>query len=255
MLVMTNPSSPSPIDIASKRNTHIFAAYIIVLVVTALIIALFTWLTWDAGNKVQDAVQQDANARIGEAKVTAAQADERSKTLEQSNLQLQGQVAVLQKGASDAESAQQRVEIELSKQKEQTAIAEKDLAQLKLAIQPRRLSSEQRSALIGFLHGTPGSININCILGDEEGKTFAGDIADTFIAAGWTVNGPSQISPPGSYPRGIEILVRSANVAPVSATRAQQAFFSIGIPLSGAQEADMPDGLVTIFVGPKPTPK
>ena len=90
--MMMKQSGQSAIDAASKSNSKLFAVYIVVLVATAL----FTYLTWRSGNHLQDVITTDANARIEEAKSTAAQAAERTETLRQENLILQAQVLKLQ---------------------------------------------------------------------------------------------------------------------------------------------------------------
>src|SRR5579864_554044 len=109
-MTMVQSSGDRAIDAATARNGRIFVAYIVVLLVTAIIIAVFTWLTWDSGNKLQDAIRQDANARIQEARQGVAQ-------LQQDNLALgrnleteKGKVAVLQKDAANAKAAEQRLE-------------------------------------------------------------------------------------------------------------------------------------------------
>lgn len=54
-----------------------------------------------------------------------------------------GQVAILQKDASDAKAAEQTVEIELAKQQEKAAIAEKSLLALQQTLADRALTDEQ----------------------------------------------------------------------------------------------------------------
>lgn len=48
------------------------------LVVTAVVVAIFTWLVWVSGNKVQDAIRDDADARIEGAKTDAAMANQKA---------------------------------------------------------------------------------------------------------------------------------------------------------------------------------
>ena len=142
-------------------------------------------------------MQADANARIEEAKSAAAAANERSKILEHDNLTLRtdlnaeiGKVAGLQREAADARTAQQHVEIELAKQQERAAKAEKDLADLHGRIKPRRLGADQQADLIRLLSGPPrGAIGIVCVMGDGEGYAFANDIDTVLKASGWTVEG------------------------------------------------------------------
>ena len=127
--------------------------------------------------------------------------------LNAANLVLRGQVATLeinaanankdlaglQKSASDAKVAQQRVEIDLAKQQEKTAIAEKDLANLKETIRPRRLTQEQQTVLVKLLSGEPnGPVIIVCVMGDDEGTTFATQISHLLKLAGWPPAGVNQ---------------------------------------------------------------
>ena len=69
-------------------------------------------------------------------------------TLEISGAEARKDVATLQTAASDAKAAQQKVEIELSKQQEKTANAERALLALQRRMEPRRISSDQRIRLI-----------------------------------------------------------------------------------------------------------
>ncbi len=100
--------------------------------------------------------------------------------LDYANLTLRGQVATLetnaanankdlaglQKAASDAKAAQQKVEIDLEKQKERTATAEKNLLELQERIKDRHLSAENRKKLVALLKAGPtGEITISCVGG------------------------------------------------------------------------------------------
>ena len=265
---ITSSAGPSALDAANRRSSWIFAAYIGVLLVTAGAVAFFTWWTWDAGNRVQDIIRTDAQARIEEAKSTAAQANARSKNLEASNLTLRGQVATLetsavdaqkdvaslQKAASDAKASQQRVEIDLAKQQERTAIAEKGLANLKLALQPRRLTTEQKTLLVASLKGEPkGEVAISCVMGDSEGNAFATDISAVLYDAGWNKQkGAGQGAYVGGDPLGFGMIVHSLQKPSPHLVRLQRAFFTAGLPLPVAVDPSMPDGTAAIMVGHKP---
>lgn len=248
------------IEQATRQNSWLFAVYMLVIVVGAML----TFLLWMSGNRVQDAIVADANARIEEAKSTAAGANERSKTLENDNLKLRndlnaqaGSVAGLQKDASDAKAEQQRVQTDLAMQQEKTATAEKELADLKETIRPRHLTQEQQQALIRLLSGEPtGAVSIVCVMGDGEGKAFATQIDSVLKASGWTVTGGgvTQAAYSGGDPIGFGIVVHSAVAVPPYAVRIQQAFFSIGIPLAGAESTGQPEGTVAIMVGHKHIP-
>ncbi|MGH9701153.1 MAG: hypothetical protein ACRD52_17070 [Candidatus Acidiferrales bacterium] len=253
----TAQPTENPIDAAARRNGRIFAAYIVVLLLTAILITVFTWLTWDSGNKLQDAIRQDANARIRES-------EQGVETLKNSNLTLgndleteKGKVALLQKDAANAKTAQQKVEIALERQKELTANAEKDLTQLRQAMHDRHLSAEQRSELIKLLSGEPrGPISIVTLLGDGEATTFTEEVAGVFKSAGWTIadDGPIRAVFSGSPPIGFGIIVRDATVPPPYAARIQLAFFQVGFPMGGAEDKTFSMDKVEILIGRKPNP-
>jgi hypothetical protein len=258
--VSGNDVGKNPVEALAKQHNLVFAGYMALIVLGVI----FTYWVWKSGNRVQEAIQTDANARIEEAKSAAATADERTKILERDNLTLRkdlsseiGKVAGLQKDAADAKAAQQKVEIELARQREQTAKAEKSLADLRERIKPRRLDDNQRAALVRLLSGPPqGTIDIVCVMGDGEGYAFATDIDSSIKAAGWIVSGGgvSQAAYSGGNPIGFGIIVRNAITAPPYAVRIQRAFFSIGIPLNGAEDPKLPEGTVQIIVGNKPNP-
>jgi len=192
--------------LAVKHNNWIFAVYI------ALLIAgiIFTCLLWKSGNNVQDAIRRDADARIEEAKKGV-------KELEASNLVLKGdleaekgKVAGLQRDAALAKTNQQRVEIELSKQQERTANAEKELVGVKKRQQPRNIDSVYAEGFKHFLEGKPKSpLVIACVLGNSEGCTFAEHIKRVFVTAGWEVSGVFPRMTPGN-PSGISLGIGSA---------------------------------------------
>jgi hypothetical protein len=173
LMIMNGPNIPQSslpigqkiIERATQQNKLFFAVYMLV----TLLAAILTYLLWNSSNKVQDAIVADANARIGEANQKAAEANERAQELEQSNLTLQGHVATLQmtastaqenvaelqKLAADAMSTQQRVELDLEKQKEKTADAEKRLFDLAERQSPRFIEGHSVSdSLKGKPSGT-----------------------------------------------------------------------------------------------------
>ena len=191
---MITSVGPSALDIAQRRNNRIFAAYIVVLLITAAAVAFFTWWTWSAGNRVQDIIQNDAKARIGEANANASQANESAKRLEQENLVLsaalekqKGQVAGLQTEASNARAAQQRVAIELSKQQEKTAKAEALLAQLQGRLAWRTIGKPLHDEAVTLLKAYSGSQVIVTASGgvDREMDGIISALLSVFEDSGW----------------------------------------------------------------------
>ena len=179
MATMTESLTESPteraIDAATRRNGRVFIAYIAVLLLTALIIAIFTWLTWDSGNKLQDAIRADAKARI-----TDAMKD----------------LPALQKAASDAKAAQQQIETELAKQQARAATAERSLLELQERIKPRNLTDEQADAFTEALEVFPrGIIDFGYTsAGGDETFNFARQFLPLFKRAGWTVRNEASIA-------------------------------------------------------------
>jgi hypothetical protein len=185
--------------------------------------------------------ERAANAEhdAAEAKTTAATVNERT--------------LALQKAAADAKAAQQKVEIELAKQQEKTASAERSLLQLQRRMEPRRISADQRARLVEILsNGPKGKVSIHCVLGDGEGQAFANDIDAVLKASGWDNPGVTQGAYSGGNPVGFGILVRNAITAPPYATALQKAFFSVGIPMPGVENSQLAEGIVEILVGNKP---
>src|SRR5437016_2763211 len=70
-------STSDAIEVANRMHNRIFAIYMLLLV----LVAIFSYLVWNSGNRVQMAIQQDADARIEEAKKEGAKANERAKSL------------------------------------------------------------------------------------------------------------------------------------------------------------------------------
>jgi hypothetical protein len=253
--IFSSSSKDDPVAAASRFHNFVFIAYIVILVLAAL----FQWWVWSTGNKLQDAIRANSDARIEEAKAEGAKANERALKLENENLKLSGQVAGLETAASNAIAAQQKVEIELTKQstelarqKELTAKAEKELFELKERIQPRRISPAQKARLVAILsHFPKGKVSINCTANDGEAYDFAKDILAVLEESGWPTEGINQ----GLYsnnPRGIAIVVKDSKSAPPYAGALQQAFFAVGIPLAGAENPHTEEGAVLVVVGRKP---
>ncbi len=222
----TASSSKGAIRSAQKAHNLIFAGYVLLLVLTAF----GTYWVWSSGNRVQEAVQGDADARIEEAKRGASEANAKSDSLEKDNLVLRGQVATLESNASNAQkelaglqtkaadaiAAQQRVELELtqatselrSKQTEleeaqrKTAEAQKGaaVAQLDLKKYVEEVAKRQQPRPIPEVFvinelkkARPGKLLIWYQEGSNETYMFADHLRDTIAQGGWSV--PKQPTP------------------------------------------------------------
>lgn len=204
-----------------------------------------------------DAELTTAKTELGKQQVRAANAEHDAAEAKATATNANNRTLALEADATNAKAAQQRVEIALEKQKEQTANAERDLAQLRQAVRDRHLSAVQRSELIKLLSGDPkGPIDITTILGDSEAVAFTAEVADVFKSSGWTIadNGPIQAVYVGGPPIGFGIIVRSSLTAPSYAARIQNAFFAVGFPIAGVENTSYPDTRVEIVIGHKPNP-
>lgn len=159
-------------------------------------------------------------------------------------------VTRLQRDAADAKAAQQRVEIELSKQQERAAIAERSLLELQERVRDRHVKTQQRDELIRLLSGKPkGGIVIKCE-NTAEAITFANEFAVILSASGWL---PEQVDPifrvgPTPFPKGIFILVHDMNKTPIRAVALGQALLAVKIPVKLVNDPDV-EGVVLFVAG------
>jgi hypothetical protein len=154
VLLMADTSVASNISDAAKTHTYVFVAYAISIILTAAM----SWWLWSSGNRVQEAVKADADARIAEARgiaatanagqakanATAATANEKAEALKGENLALQKQVAILEKDAADAKAAQLRIQADIDDARAKTAIANKEAAKANEGLAKANLSIEDR---------------------------------------------------------------------------------------------------------------
>lgn len=154
--------------------------------------------------------------------------------------------------ASEASDRTLALESDAANAKERAAKAEKALLELQRRIEPRRVSPEQQARLISVLSSAPnGAVSISCVVGDAEGCALARQIADILSASGY----PQPNLDQGMWdrnPTGLSIIVHSVATAPPYAAAIQQAFFSIGLPMGGREDPRTSDRTVKILVGNKP---
>jgi hypothetical protein len=100
------------------------------------------------------------------------------------------------RAAANAENRAAGVEVELSKQRERTAIAEKNLLELQEKIKPRRLTDGEAAAFVAALEKKPGgTIDFGYTLaGGDESFNFAKQFLPLFKQAGWTVRNDASIA-------------------------------------------------------------
>lgn len=230
---VTTELGQSAIQHATRQIRLLFFGYMISLVAGAL----FTYLLWKSGNDVQDAVTAEAKVEIATARDFAAQANKRSKELEESNLKLrervatvEGTAAELQKSAADSKAAQQRVALDLEKQKERTAEAEKALLTLRSKVQDRSISGEQIAKFLAETKNAPkGLVTLNIIMSNPETITYGRSIMKLLSDAGWTVNRTSTL-----LTIGFGVSVRIDSVRPIATIGARSDFPSDSPVVHGA---------------------
>jgi hypothetical protein len=163
----------------------------------------------------------------------------------------QRDAAAAHKDAAEAIVRQQRVEIELAKQREQTAIAQRALLELQEKLKPRVLSAAQRDQLIRLLAQSPrGPVEVFQVEGDREAFEYAEQIANTLHSAGWDTVSRSTLL--GTSLRGICIAVHDAKSAPPYAATLQHSFAAVGLELPGIEQEVLSEAAVRIIVGTKP---
>jgi hypothetical protein len=197
------------IDAATRRNVRLFIAYIVFVLVTAVIGAIFIWLTWDSGNKVQEAIRQDADARIREADARIQEAKRDVEKLEGDNLKLggdlekeKGKVAVLQKDAADAKAAQERLESanlifrrQVADLETRTADAKRKQAEAEIQLAAIRNPRQVPANILPTLKAAPaGKALIAYQTGNQETFIFAMQFWYTLIEAGWQVPAPQPLA-------------------------------------------------------------
>jgi len=270
-------------------------AYVL-MVATAAVIAAFVFITqFVAIRKARQlavvqgdlmlADSREKDLKIAEAQQSAEAADERSNNLEHANLALRSQVATLetnaakankelaglQKSASDAKSAQQRVEIELAKQRELTANAETRLLELQERIKPRRLTDKQSADFVAVLSTLPDTaLKLGHTAGGgDEGFNLLQQLMPLFRQAHWKVPATtSEVNshldvqvigiallipgPEGSDPRKPEPTAM-IQLNPEQAAL-QAAFKAAGMNLQFQRWFHTADGVSELVVGSKPNP-
>jgi hypothetical protein len=216
----------------------------------------------------------ELQGKVAAAQKEAGEANEHAGNIERDNLLLRGQivtletnaatakrdVARLQKAASDAKAAQQKVEKELAVQQELAATAEKALLEVQERVRPHHLTSGQKTQLVELFKANPGgAITISCLNGNRESSDFARELAEVLTLGGWHVNGPLEVVVPSEAgsgpPVGVSLTVAQADKVPSRAVVLQIALERIGLSASAQLNPNMKEDDVSLFVGVKPETK
>jgi hypothetical protein len=218
-----------------------------------------TYLSWRAGNKAQDAIKADADARIAEAggvakkadvraaeagteaanaNEAAAKANERAQRLEAENLAVRGKVAELEEQAADARA--------------RAAEAERLLAEVNERTKDRHVTLGRRGAFVtALLPGQGQKISIVCEEAEDEARVFATELITAFRDAGWDVDDRTNSIRVPSERRGLAVVVRDLMAIPARVEAIESSFAAVG--LRAALFADGAGGPndVRIVVGSK----
>ena len=264
-----NESGSNPIADATRWNNWLFWGYMVLIA----LVALFTYLVWQSGKNLADAIQGDADARIQEAKSIAAKADERSKKLEHDNIILRsdlntetGKVAGLQKDAADAKAAQQRVELDLTNAQAKLEAERLTRLQLQRSVLHRMIpqSSEGSKSNFDILKPFKGMRVVFEYSPGTEPEMFSGNLAPFAINSGWDMLDTWWTKPaaPRQIADGVTV---EAYVGPngetdlsSSAADAFAAFLRAngidGVRRLPAKRGDLPPNAVRVLIGQMPDP-
>lgn len=217
----TNTSSARG-QIAEAQVTHnrIFGAYVLILGLTVF----GTYFVWNSGNKVQDAIQRDADARIAEASSIAAQANASAAS---ANVEVARANAAAAQANENAGKANEKAEQAKAQAEASNVIAEQSrldkekilhenlvLQQqveqdrnarllLERSLAPRNILAAQQQLCIGQLRGQlPISVDIVIYPGSPEAASLAGQIGYVFQQLKWEVHGAQ---PMGGSSRAVRI--------------------------------------------------
>ena len=169
-------ATKSAIDSAITFNNRIFWLYVGILVIGAVV----TVLLFFSGNKVQEAIKADADARL-------KLSEERIAVL---TVEAEKAREGIAKGQADAAKAIERtgtLELETAKQRELAAKAERALLELKTRLAWRSLTREQEEKLIAGLAKFEAREVLVRSLEDAEALPLARQIASVFARAKWSV--------------------------------------------------------------------
>jgi hypothetical protein len=180
-------------------------------------------------------------------------------------------LAFIYSGRKDALTALQAQTVENQRRSEVSSLqakltesaqdAEHRIEQLKAQQTGRHLSDEQKRVLERMLAPFSGQrIDVTCILGDTEGKQFAGDFVALLRSAGWNDGGGTGINQAvyGQDPIGIQVTLNDGEIragrVPRSANVLVEALFNTGliVPKQAFRNAQAPADRITLIIGRKP---
>ena len=118
---------------------------------------------------------------------------------------------------------------------------------------PRKLTEDQREQLVRTLREIPKvPLAVVSLREDGESYTFAKELDALFNAAGWATQGVSQQTMSG-IPPGLTFFTKSGEAATFTrAVHLKDTLHAMGIAAHSRAHARMPQGLLTLVIGPQP---
>jgi outer membrane protein OmpA-like peptidoglycan-associated protein len=118
---------------------------------------------------------------------------------------------------------------------------------------PRKLTEDQREQLVRTLREVPKvPLAVVSLQGDGESYTFAKELDELLNTAGWATQGVSQQTMSG-IPPGLTFFTNSGDAATFTrAIRLKDILHAVGIAVHSRAHERMPQGLLTLVVGPQP---
>jgi hypothetical protein len=118
---------------------------------------------------------------------------------------------------------------------------------------PRKLTEDQREQLVRTLREIPKvPLAVVSLREDGESYTFAKELDALFNTAGWATQGVGQQTMSG-IPPGLTFFTKSGDAATFNrAVRLKDTLHAMGIAAHSRAHARMPQGLLTLVVGPQP---
>ncbi|HVM76340.1 MAG TPA: hypothetical protein VMT75_11895 [Candidatus Saccharimonadales bacterium] len=160
----------------------IFDWVAVILLFLTFVAGLGALITGNVINKRQESQLREFDQGLTTAKMELGKQQERAANAD-------SRVALLEKTASDAKTAQQKVEIELAAQKERTARAQRDASDAALALAkfkaPRVLTPEQQEEIIRDLKPFEGQNFAFAVFPDPEPLALLRILDALLKSAGW----------------------------------------------------------------------
>ncbi|MFP3835339.1 hypothetical protein [Chryseobacterium sp. SIMBA_028] len=154
--------------------------------------ALIAVVSWYAGKKVdaEKAIEEERlKTRIAEATAESETARKEAAKANESIAKTDLKAQELELEILNQKDKADHLSLELETQKEKTVNAEKELLLLRKQVKQRTISESTKDSIVHELSKhTSQNIKISSRWGDGEARTYASEIANLFIAAGWKTN-------------------------------------------------------------------